>query len=498
MSRRFLSLWFRHLLTDAYVLQKPALSNQPFVMAVSERGRRVICGVHTVAESAGIRTGMAVADARAVVPALQVVAVSPGKEGRLLHQLGEWCLRYTPDVALDLPDGLMLDISGCPHLWGGERAYLRDLVLKLRAMGYDARAAIADTIGTAWAVARYGRETPLIAPGLQPEALQPLPPAALRLEPAVTERLHKLGLYTIGHFIAMPRPALGRRFGPALLTRLDQALGTLEERMEPLRPAPPYEVRLPCPEPIRTAAGIEEALRRLLKAIGLRLYREGKGLRTAVLTCYRIDHKKQTVQIQTSSPCRDTEHLLKLFALRIPEIRPAWGIDLFLLEARATEALLVQQEALWQVSAADEKAVAELLDKIAGKVGAGKVRRYLPRAHYWPERSYRKAAGLQEKPDTSWREDPLRPVFLLPRPEKITVSVLLPDYPPLLFRYRGRIYRIIKAEGPERMEREWWLEEGLYRDYYAVEAENGARYWLFRSGPYNAPGSAWYLHGFFA
>ena len=498
MSRRFLSLWFRHLLTDAYVLHKPALRNQPFVLAVSERGRRVIRAAHTVAEAAGIRTGMAVADARAVLPALQVVALSPGKEGRLLRQLGAWCLRYTPDVALDLPDGLMLDISGCPHLWGGERAYLRDLVLKLKAMGYDARAAIADTMGTAWAVARYGRETPIVPAGLQSEALQSLPPAALRLEPEVTGRLHTLGLYTIGHFSHMLRPALQRRFGKALLNRLDQALGTLTEHLDPLRPAPPYEVRLPCPEPIRTAAGIEEALRRLLKAICLRLDQEGKGLRTAVLTCYRIDHQKETVQIQTSSPCRDAAHLLKLFALRIPQIRPAWGIDLFLFEARETEALPVQQEALWQVAGTDEKAVAELLDKIAGKVGRGKVHRYLPQAHYWPERAYRKAASLQEEPQEAWREDALRPVFLLPRPEKITVSVLLPDYPPLLFRYRGRIYRIAKAEGPERIEREWWLEEGLYRDYYAVEAENGARYWLFRAGPYNAPQSAWYLHGFFA
>lgn len=497
MNTRYLSIWFRHLLTDGYSLQQPVFKNKPFVIAAPERGRMVIQAASAAAEADGIQAGMVVADARAIYPSLEVVDAKESMEKELLNLLAEWCLRYTPDVAIDLPDGLILIISGCPHLWGGERAYLKDLVLKLRGMGYDARAAIADTIGAAWAVARYGKITPLIESGGQKEALGPLPPAALRLQPAITDRLHKLGLYAINSFIDMPRPTLRRRFGLEILLRIDQALGTVTEPMQPIRLTPPYEERLPCLDPIRTAKGIEIAIQKLLEKLYLRLCRESKGLRTALLTCHRVDNEKQQISICTRRPSRNREHLFKLFELKIPTIRPALGIELFLLEATVTEELTATQEALWNASGSNEKAVAELLDKITGKIGINKIHRYLPEEHSWPERSYKEATSLQEKPATVWRTDQLRPVCLLPRPEKIEVSVPIPDYPPLLFRYKGKPYRIVKADGPERIEQEWWMQEGLHRDYYAVEDESGARYWLFRSGHFDELQSAWYLHGFF-
>ncbi|TAN13680.1 MAG: DNA polymerase Y family protein [Chitinophagaceae bacterium] len=495
---RYLSIWFRHLFTDGYAIQQVALRNQSFVMAAPERGRMVIRAVNALAQADGIHSGMVVADARAIHPSLTVVDAKEGMEQELLDMLSEWCLRFTPDVALDPPDGLLLDITGCPHLWGGERAYLKDLVLKLRGMGYDARAAIADTIGAAWAVARYGTITPIVESGKQKEALSSLPPAALRLEQSLIERLHKLGLYTIGSFIDMPRQTLRGRFGQDILTRIDQALGNVQEPIQTIRPVPPYEERLPCLEPIRTAGGIEIAIRELLSNLCLRLYKESKGLRTAILTCYRVDNEIQRVSIRTGRASRNETHLFKLFELKIRTIRPALGIELFLLEATVTENLTATQESLWHTAGVDEEAVAELMDKIAGKIGSDKIHRYLPEEHYWPEHSYKEATGLQEKPSTQWRTDKLRPVYLLSRPEKITVSVPLPDYPPLLFRHNGKLYRIIKADGPERIEREWWLEDGLHRDYYRVEDESGARYWLFRSGYFDDKQSGWYLHGFFA
>ncbi|MGF7230499.1 MAG: DNA polymerase Y family protein, partial [Arachidicoccus sp.] len=320
----------------------------------------------------------------------------------------------------------------------------------------------------------------------------------LRLEQTVIDRLHKLGLYTIGSFIDMPRTILRRRFGQEILTRIDQALGLVAQAMQPVHPIAPYEERLPCLDPIRTAKGIEIAIQILLNKLCLRLYKESKGLRTAVLSCHRVDNEVQYITLSTSHPSRSAAHLFKLFELKIPTIRPALGIELFLLEATLTEQLTVTKELLWNVAGNDEKAIAELLDKIAGKLGQDKIHRYLPDEHHWPERSYKEAADLQEKPTTSWRTDRLRPICLLPVPEKIEVTVPIPDYPPLLFRYKGQPYRVIKADGPERIEQEWWLGDGLHRDYYCVEDENGIRYWLFRSGHFNNELSAWYLHGFFA
>lgn len=495
---RYMAIWFRYLLTDGFALEHPAFKDIAFVMAVPEHGRMVIRAANAKAEADGIGAGMVVADARAIFPSLQVMDAKDGMETELLDTLARWCLRYTPDVAVDLPDGLLLDITGCAHLWGGERAYLKEIVLKLRAMGYDVRAAVADTIGAAWAVAHYGKQAPIILPGKQKEALSALPPAALRLDPVITEKLHKLGLYTIGSFIDMPAASLRRRFGQEILERTGQALGTAMETIQPLRPAAPYEERLPCLEPIRTAAGIGIAIRKLLEALCHRLSREGKGLRNAVLTCHRIDNEVQKVHITTGRASRDTEHLFKLFELKIPTIRPALGIELFLMEATVTEALTASQEALWHVAARDEKAVAELLDKITGKLGPGKAHRYLPVESYEPERSIREAAGLDEQPETPWRTDRPRPVCLLPVPEKIDVTAPVPDYPPMLFRHKNVLHRIVKADSPERIEREWWLQDGMHRDYFSVEDESGARFWLFRLGHFNDERSDWYLHGYFA
>ena len=119
---RYISIWFRHLLTDGYALGQPSLKDIPFVMAAPERGRMVIRASNVSAETDGVVVGMAVADARAIFPALHVVDAFEGTENELLEMLGEWCLRYTPDVSIDVPDGLILNISGGPHLWGGERA----------------------------------------------------------------------------------------------------------------------------------------------------------------------------------------------------------------------------------------------------------------------------------------------------------------------------------------------------------------------------------------
>jgi protein ImuB len=173
MERRYVSIWFRHLLTDRWVIRHPEQKDMAFVFAAPERGRMVVRAASMDAEKQGILSGMVVADARAVLPGLQVFEDRPELGAKLLSALAAWCLRYTPIVAVDLPDGLILDITGCAHLWGSERAYMKDLTTRLRSSGYDVRAATADTIGTAWAICRYGKSTPLIEPGLQAQALSP-------------------------------------------------------------------------------------------------------------------------------------------------------------------------------------------------------------------------------------------------------------------------------------------------------------------------------------
>jgi len=495
---RIVALWFPHLITDWMLRKQPELKGSSFALAMPERSRKVVKAVNAIAHSKGIYVNMVVADCKALVPELQIFDYDPEQPKKLLLALAEWCIRYTPFVSFDLPDGLILDVSGCTHLWGGEETYLEDLDKRFKDFGYHTQIAMADTIGAAWAVCRFGQSLTVVKENVQAEAFSALPPEALRLDVPILERLEKLGLTTIGSFMKMPRTALRRRFGQSVLTRLDQALGYEMEIMDPVKPIVPYQERLPCMEPIRTAPAIEIAVKTLSETLCERLTHESKGLRKCELRCYRVDGNIQKIEISTTRPSRNAGHLFKLFENRIPQIEPDLGIELFILEASIVEELQSSQDALWTVSSKNEAAIAELLDRLSGKTGGGSIHRYLPDEHYWPERSVKVAASLTDKATSVWRNDLPRPLHLLPNPQAIEVTVPIPDYPPLLFKYKGILHRVKKADGPERIEQEWWVKDGLYRDYYCVEDEKGARYWLFRSGDYNSGDAKWFLHGFFA
>ncbi len=495
MPKRYLSIWFPHFATDRLARLHPELRGKPFLLYAPEHGRMVVTASSRALDEEDIGPGMMVADVRAILPAAEVFPADLATDGKMLKALAEWCLRYTPVAATDPPDGLILDISGCPHLWGGQLPYLESITNRLRKGGYDVCAAIADTIATAWAMARYGKNRTVVESGGQAEALLSLPPAALRLEPLMVQRMEKLGFRQIGQLLRIPRSSLRRRFGDALLIRLGQALGAEPEVLQPVQPVPIYQERLPCLEPICTAAGIEIALKRLLESLCKRFSREGKGMRTGTFKGYRIDGETVQISIGTGRASRNAMHLFKLFELKIPDIEPALGIEQFVLEATLVEEVNETQEALWGMGGSDQTAITELLDNIAGKVGMKAIHRYLPEEHHWPEMSVREAASLEEQPETQWRTDRLRPLHLLPKPEPVDVMVMLPDYPPLHFLYKGKIIKVAKADGIERIEQEWWLQTGTARDYYRVEDEHGSRYWLFRCGLYGK--QQWFLHGFF-
>lgn len=501
MQKRYVSLWFRYLLADWQLIRRPELKEVPFVFAAPDRGRIVITAVSPLAQSLGIEVGMRATDAKAICPGLEVLDDKPDRTSKLLKGLGEWCLRYSPIVSIDefSMNGLFIDASGCSHLWGGERKYLKEIVSRLKTKGYTVRLAMADTAGAAWAISRFGTITPLIPTNGHTEALLSLPPPALRLPETTLSKLQKLGFYQIKSFIGMPRSVLRRRFGEDFLVRLGHALGTVEEVIRPLQVPIPFQERLPCLEPIKTRKGIEVAIMRLLENLCLSLQSEGKGLRVGILTCYRIDGEVVQIDIGTNGASHSVSHLFALFQLKIEQIRPALGIELFVLEAPKVENVTPRQEALWAGKPGlDDQRVIQLLDRVAGKVGSGVINRYVPADHYWPERSFKESTTITEKLISDWRTDKPRPTELLKKPEPIEVMALIPDNPPKFFIYKGTKHNVVKADGPERIEREWWLDAGEHRDYYQVEDEQGQRYWLYRLGHYGSEGYKWFLHGFFA
>ncbi|TJW31164.1 MAG: DNA polymerase Y family protein, partial [Mesorhizobium sp.] len=140
------------------------------------------------AEALHLKPGMGIADARAMHPSIDIVEADPEADRRLLEGLADWCDRYTPLVALDGTDGLFLDITGCTHLFGGERAMLDDILSRFFHQGFDVRAGLASTPGAAWAAAHFCGDR-IVVSGGEDVLLAPLPLAALRIDPATRASL---------------------------------------------------------------------------------------------------------------------------------------------------------------------------------------------------------------------------------------------------------------------------------------------------------------------
>ena len=281
MQKRFVTIWFRYLKTDWFCRRHPELLHLPFVLTAPDHGRMIITAVNPHAHQQGIVVGMVLADARAVVPSVKYFDDIPGLPEKLLRSIARWCIRFSPIATIDLPDGIIIDATGCTHLWNGERSYLDSIARRLKQIGYNVNAAMADTPGKAWAMAHFGDQRSIINCDDELTAFLFLPVAGLRLEVETIKRLDKLGLRQIRDILSMPRSVLRRRFGNHLLMRLDQALGQQEEVIYPVQLIEPYSERLPCLEPIVTATGIEIALKKLLELLCKRLQQEGKGIRKA-------------------------------------------------------------------------------------------------------------------------------------------------------------------------------------------------------------------------
>jgi protein ImuB len=497
---------------------------------------------------------MPLADALSFVPGLATAAAEPAQDAAALRRLAEWCGRYSPWTAPDATDGIKIEITGCAHLWGGEEALAADLITRLARQGITGHIAIADTLGAAWACARLAQTdcSTVIVPSAQTgTALGPLPIEGLRLDPETTQGLRRVGLKRIGDLYAMPRSALARRFGEAVVWRLDQAQGDLPEPLSPLDETPTRRVRLSFAEPITDPADLALTIERLAADLVTRLAREGTGARRLVLTFYRVDGRVERLALGTARPSRDPRHLAALFKERLDTIDPGLGVEDAILAAFAVDPLAPEQigfpghglsklkgsllvaPAKRRVDGLKPKArteneigaggVSALLDRLGNRLGLAAVSRIEACESHIPERASMQVPANSPHPGPPpWPrgregsahpriksgeeggDKPARPIRLFDPPEPVEAAWLLPDDPPFRFTWRRRAYRIRRADGPERISEEWW-RQGMsdavdaIRDYYRVEDEEGRRFWLFRAG---LSGSGhpprWYVHGVFA
>ncbi len=318
----------------------------PFATVLDAAGRRLLATVNPAAAAAGLAPGMPLADALSFVPGLATTVAEPAKDAAALHRLAEWCGRYSPWTAPDGADGVKIEITGCAHLWGGEEALAADLTARLSRQDITGRLAVADTLGAAWACARFadtGRDAVILAPSQTGAALAPLPVEALRLDQATAQGLRRVGLKRIGDLYAMPRAALARRFGETVARRLDQALDNLPEPLSPLGETPARRVRLSFAEPIADPADLALAAERLTFDLVTRLAREGTGARRLMLVFHRVDGRVERIVLGTARPSRDPHHLAALFKERLDTIDPGLGVEDMILAAFAVDRLAPEQ-----------------------------------------------------------------------------------------------------------------------------------------------------------
>ncbi len=451
--------------------------------------------MNPAAEARRLAPGLLLTDARAACPKLRVLPAAPEADARALEALALWCTRWSPRVAVDGTEGLMLDVLGCAHLWGGEAGLLAAVDAAFAKLGLEHRAALADRRLSARIWARFGPGGVLP----DPRALDPLPVVALGLEEDLVASLRRLGLRTIADLRRLPRSALARRFGLELASRLDLLEGPAEAPFTPLAEPARFSARIARTEPIATRVGIELACAKLVRDLCGALERAGQGALRLALGLHRIDGPIARLEVGTSRPSRDPDHLLRLFRHRLDGLELGFGVELAILEAVATVALSAEQPELG--GGADARAVAVLIDRLAARLGADRVLRPEPVATHVPERAVRWcSAGVDPTPGP-WVASPLRPLRFFERPLPVRALALVPDGPPL--RLDGPIAgRVIAASGPERILPEWWRPEDAGarpRDFFRVRLEDGRELWCVRERLWGeAAPPVWRLLGSFA
>jgi protein ImuB len=510
--RRYLAVWLRRLATDRLVRCQLTPRDQPLVVVASVKSALRLVAINAEAAHLGLKAGMALADARAMYPKLGCADADPDADQRMLLAVADWCDRYTPLIGIDPPDGLMLDITGCAHLFGGETLLCRDLVRRLNAQGFEVQAGIADTVGCAWAIAHYGLSA-LAPSGYARECLAPLPLAALRLTPEILDALGKVGLKRVADVLDRPRAPLAARFGQELVRRIDQALGHEDEPITPRLPVAPYVVERRFAEPIAHEHDVLGTIEHLAGELHRLLERRGEGARLLQTALFRADGKVYRIEVGTSAPVRDPTRLRRLFTEKLAAVGdacdPGFGFDVIRLSAPVVERCDPQQTGF---AVPDHEAeFAHLIDRLGARFGLRRVVHLVPQDNHIPEfaisavptHAVKTTAdlGLQVVEQDSLGS--IRPIRLFARPEPIEAIAEVPDGPPVRFKWRRVTHDVAHAEGPERIAMEWWRdEEGrtLTRDYFRIESREGMRVWVYREGLYGRETVAprWFLHGLFA
>lgn len=492
---RILSIWLPQLPLDRWVRRSDPRLEGPFAITTDIKNASRISHLNEAAKKAGLDVGLSIPDARAICPDLLTEPSDTLRETVLLRALWRWADVLSPRVALDAPDGLLLDISGCAHLFGGERSIAYEACERLTDMQIISRLGIADTKRGAQALARFGNDNiNIAAPGMTSSALRGLPMAALGLKEKTLNELIRSGLTHIGQLYEIRSGELARRFGLELTTAVETSRGQAPDPVTPAAADPVYAARMSLPEPVGYVSDIEDIVRRLGEVICQRLKNDRKGARRFELIVRCVDTGDHVLSVGFARPCFETGPVLQQLARPLDELKIEFGADWFRLCAKSIEPVREKQTLLGGKTEKEDQ-FARVVSTLGNRIGFDNIRHFVPGNSHLPEHEFGQAETIDRRGETRWQDTPReRPIRLFRRPERL--HTIEPGRPPITFEWRKQHYVTQSANGPERLTAEWWRGfDNRTRDYWRVQTEQGPRLWLL-----TYPGqtdSDWFIAGRF-
>ncbi|MDB5302928.1 MAG: polymerase [Phycisphaerales bacterium] len=472
------------------------------VLVQSTASRLTVAFACDLSASAGVRPGITLAEARAICSGLIWFDHDATEDAKSLHRLAQWMIRFSPAVAVEGTDAILLDVTGSERLFGGFERLTRLVVTGLTGLGFSVHVATAPTLGAAWAIASFGESGAIISQDGLRKSLDPLPIAALRLSDEVIAALQALGIRRIDQLLNLPRRALPARFGTSVLTRLDQALGLVDEPLVLVRRRQQIRATLEFETSVESLEMLWEALKRVLTSVSTELREQCRGAKRLALDLTASKARFIRKEIHLSRASANSSVLFNLLRCASETVNSDTGFIALTLTVLASEPLTPEQLCIFgEESRAAEMEFGHLMERLRIRLGAGAVLTADLAASHLPERAFRLSDATEtvltpHKNRAEGRKLKSRPLHLLPKPAEIHCTVapsVLGAGEPLIFTYNGTAYRIVQASGPERISGVWWEGRNKTRDYFDVEEEAGRRFWIFRV----AETRRWFLHGVF-
>jgi len=450
----------------------------PEPCAVAERQRLLVCDAKAAAR--GLRVGMPVSAALALVPGLRLRERDAAAETEALLGIAAWAMHCTPSIALEFPHLVLLEVSGSLKLFGGLREIVARLRQGLTAMGYSARLAAAPTARAASWFARSSKHCLITDAALLEDELRTLPLAVLQC--AEEETLSSIGADSIGDLFALPRNGLARRFGQELLDLLDQALGRLPDPRGAFVLPEQFCATIELPAEATQAEALLFASKRLLVQLEGFLAARAAGTRRLALSLAHRAAPATRIELGLVAACREAAHFALLARERLQQTALSEPVRAITLQVQAIEPLEHSNQNLFPDALHEEGNWPRLIERLRSRLGAAAVHGIALRADHRPERASAEIepGAKQLAPDFN-----LRPFWLLERPQTLEEMGSVPCY-------RGPLKLLA---GPERIESGWWDGADVARDYFIARAADAALLWVYRE---RSPAGAWYLHGIFS